>query len=242
VGCGGSGGSGGEALDNRATEIRERVTLFHARMNFESAASFELLLAQFPDAILGIVEIADDISDLQAAGYDVEPPADAIRYDPSRQPPSQTRYSVRVLRSVAGVIPEGDVIHVHQNGGVKNGVAYEPEGGRVLEVGKTYLLLLDPSTDFGWYWAAPWTKYEVGRDGRLTAITPAWADLAVPATLTGKTVDEAAALLAEKEGRLHGFMARGEVPLPNGETRPLRPAEAERFAARAGAAAPTGTP
>lgn len=220
-------GAGCSETDSTASSsaIRERVVTGEARWKTVLGNSLESMVANNDLVVVARVVGVEDISDLEGAGYDVGStgpelyelqPGDPryglptpAPYDPATDPPQVSRYNLEVHEVLYGDAAKGQVVPVTQSGGVRNGVAYETEGDPVIEVGKTYLLFLDRSDEYGWYWPTPWGRHELKENGKLEPVTSQWDGLTAQKELKGKSVDEAKARVAKAKGDLK---AKGLIP------------------------------
>ena len=198
--------------------IRERVTIGEARRKTGLGVSYEAMLINAPDVVVGEVISVKDVSDLPASGFRVDggeseaqatvppghPKAGAPTpspYDPKSDPPQVSLYTIRVLESIVGGLKAGEEINVMQNGGLRNGVAYELEGDPVIEVGKSYLMFAALQEGYGWYATMPWGRYEISNN-KLVPVSAEFDAVNIQKALKGLDAADAKAKIKAEKSKL----------------------------------------
>lgn len=123
------------------------------------------------------------------------------------RPPGReyTIYEAEVLSATGSDAPAvGDHVYIRSSGGIWEDVAYHYEGDALLNIGQTYLLAAGRfdsvakeavAAGRGYIAGGGFTSFVVGSDGRLQPADPMWADLPAVKELSGRTVDEAKAII-----------------------------------------------
>ncbi len=187
-----------------ATAIIPHVTIADGFPAFGRATNLQTLLQARNVAAVAVVQVTGSEDASTSTEYvDPEDPglADHGKYptpDPATSIPTLTRFRGRVVtvlfsKGSADLPADVDVL---QPGGLRNGIAYVFGQDRLLEVGKTYVMVLTELTVGGKplpgvFMDFHLVRLEVEKGGRLVPAVPAYADLGAVKELAGLTVPEA---------------------------------------------------